>query len=76
MAAGVTTEEFDHYVAVDNDVQIAADKTDVEICASVQAATDTGESDELDTDSTMEAGEEGEENDGPRHHIKLKHCIT
>ena len=69
MAAGVTTEEFDHDVAVDNDVQIAVDKTDVEICVSVRAAADPGESDELDTDSTMEAGGEGEENDGPHRHI-------
>ena len=68
MAAGVTTEEFDHYVAVDNDVQIAVDKTDVEVCASVQAATDPGESDELETDSTMEGGGQGDENDGPLRH--------
>ena len=56
-------------IAVDNDVQIAADKTAVEICASVQAATDPGQLDELDTYSTMETGGEGEENDGPHRHI-------
>ena len=69
MAAGVTTEEFDHYAAVDKEVQIAADKTGAEICASVQAATDPGQLDELDTYSTMETGGEGEENDGPHCHI-------
>jgi len=43
---GVTADEFSDYVAIDNDLPVAADSTDNEICACVQEAADNGESDE------------------------------
>jgi len=42
----VTSDEFSDYVAIDNDLPVAADSTDNEICACVQEAADNGESDE------------------------------
>jgi len=42
----VTSDEFSDYVAIDNDLPVAADSTDSEICACVQEAADNGESDE------------------------------
>jgi len=42
----VTADEFSDYVAIANDLPVAADSTDSEICACVQEAADNGESDE------------------------------
>ena len=42
----MTSDEFSDYVAIDNDLPVAADSTDSESCACVQEAADNGESDE------------------------------
>ena len=43
---GVSSDDFSHYVDIDNDLPVSAESTDVEICANVQAAADSGESDD------------------------------
>jgi len=51
---GVTSDEFSLYVAVDADVQTAAEVTDEELCAGQQAAGD------VDTDGEMSSKDTGE----------------
>jgi len=47
LPAGVTSEEFNQYVAVDNDLQTTADSTDAELCSDQQPAA-AGEAEESD----------------------------
>ena len=42
----MTSEEFTRYMDIDSDLPVAADNTNAEICAGVQAAADSGESDD------------------------------
>jgi len=64
---GVTSDEFSLYVAVDADVQTAAEVTDEELCAVQQAAGDVDTDGEISSEATGEA-------DDSRQHISGVHC--
>ena len=71
---GVTSDEFSLYVAVDADVQTAAEVTDEELCAGQQAARD------VDTDGEMSIEATGERQTiaGSNHHRSRcpTHCCV
>ena len=52
---GVTSDEFSLYVAVDADVQTAAEVTGEELCAGQQAAGDVDTDGEMSSEATGEA---------------------
>jgi len=52
---GVTSDEFSLYVAMDADVQTAAEVTDEELCAGQQAARDVDTNGEMSSEATGEA---------------------
>jgi len=52
---GVTSDEFSLYVAVDADVQTAAEVTDEELCTGQQAAGDVDTNGEMISEATGEA---------------------
>jgi len=52
---GVTSDEFSLYVAMDADVQTAAEVTDEELCAGQQAAGDVDTDGERSSEATGEA---------------------
>jgi len=58
---GVTSDQFSLYVAVDADVQTAAEVTDEELCASQQAAGDVDMDGEMSSKATGEADNNGQQ---------------
>ena len=53
---GVTSDELSQYVAVEADVQTAAEVTDEKLCAGQQAAGDVDTDDEMSSEATQENG--------------------
>ena len=68
---GVTSDEFSLYVAMDADVQIAAEVTDEELFADQQAAGD------VDTDGEMSSEATGEADDSRQQpsHVRLSNAL-
>ena len=48
LPSGVSSDVFARYVDIDTDLPVSVNNTDAEICAEIQAAADSGESDDED----------------------------
>ena len=72
LPTGVTSDEFSLYIAVDADVQTAAEVTDEELCVGHQAAGDVDTDGEMSSEATGEADDSRQQ---PSQVTKLSHAL-
>jgi len=71
LPTGVASDEFSLYVAVDADVQTAAEVTGEEQCTSQQAAGDVDTDGEMSCEATGEAGDSRQQ----PSHVRLSNAL-
>jgi len=72
---GVTSDEFSLYVAMDADVQTAAEVTDEELCIGQQAAGDVDTDGEMSSEATGEADDSRQQPSQVRSHCPTHCCV-